>query len=87
MQPVILNFQNGGAGCGLMAGRYIDQVLRPVVVPFIAQRPGFEFQQDNAHPHSARVLQDFSKINGVAVMNWPALSPDLAPIEHLWDEI
>lgn len=86
-QPVFLNFQNGGGGRGLTAQRYIDQVLRPVVVPFMAQRPGFEFQQDNARPHSARVSQDFLQANGVTVMNWPALSPDMAPIEHLWDEI
>ena len=82
-----LNFQNGGSGHGLTAQRYIDQVLRLVVVPFITQRPGFEFQQDNARPHSARVSQDFLQTNGVAVMNWPALSPDLVPIEHLWDKI
>lgn len=86
-QPVFLNFQHGGGGRGLTAQRYIDQVLRPVVVPFMAQRPGFEFQQDNARPHSARVSQDFLQANGVTVMNWPALSPDMAPIEHLWDEI
>jgi len=25
--------------------------------------------------------------NNIPVLPWPALSPDLSPIEHLWDNI
>ena len=43
------------------------------------------FQQDNARPHTARYTQDVLHRNNIAVLDWPARSPDLSPIEHLWD--
>ena len=35
----------------------------------------------------ARVCQDFLNQNHICVLPWPALSLDLSPIEHLWDEL
>ena len=32
-------------------------------------------------------LQDFLNQNHIRVLPWSALSPDLSPIEHLWDEL
>ena len=48
--------------------------------------PNLNFQ-DNARPHLARVVNDFFNQNNVNRIPWPALSPDLSPIEHLWDEL
>ncbi|GFT85853.1 transposable element Tcb1 transposase [Trichonephila clavipes] len=43
----------------LMGQRYVDDILRPHVGPFLNGLPGAIFQQDNARPHTARVTQDF----------------------------
>ncbi|GFV04044.1 DDE_3 domain-containing protein [Trichonephila clavipes] len=46
---------------GTLTGqRYVDDILRPHVGPFLNGLPGAFFQQDNARPHTARVAQDFS---------------------------
>ena len=72
----------------LTAQRYVDNILRPVLLPFLAQNPDVTiFQQDNARPHSARVTREFLNDNNVDVMEWPPYSPDLSPIEHLWDQL
>ena len=72
---------------GILTGiRYRDEIIRPHVLPFVQQRNA-TLQQDNARPHVARVVTDFLTQNNVNVLPWPAISPDLSPIEHVWDEM
>ena len=67
----------------LTAQRYVDEILRPFALPFMARHSGAIFQQDNATPHTARISVDC--LRAVDTVPWPARSPDLSPIEHVWD--
>ncbi len=42
------------------------------------------FQQDNEKPHTAAITTAWLHSRRVRVMNWPACSPDLSPIENIW---
>ena len=75
-------------GGNLTVQRYIDDVLTPTLVPFMRINPDVTlFQQDIARPHSARLMSEFLDNNNINVLRLPAFSPDLSPIEHLWDQI
>ena len=71
----------------LTAQRYVNEILEPVVLPAIQQDNGITFQQDNARPHTARLTRTFLGNNNIDCLPWPARSPDLSPIEHLWDNL
>ena len=66
---------------------YHDSILAAHVPFFRAHRHLNVFQQDNARPHVTRINSDFLGRQRFAVMVWPAVSPDVSPIEHFWDEL
>ncbi|UYV69385.1 hypothetical protein LAZ67_6003399 [Cordylochernes scorpioides] len=69
----------------MTAQRYVDDVLRPVTLPYLQGVPNALYQQDNARPHTARISQQ--ALHDVQMLPWPPYSPDLSPIEHVWDII
>ncbi|KFM62927.1 Transposable element Tcb1 transposase, partial [Stegodyphus mimosarum] len=66
---------------------YISEVLEPVVLPYLQGLPTAIFQQDNARPHVACIVQGFLINRQIELLPWLARSPDLSPIENMWSMI
>ncbi|GFX38557.1 transposable element Tcb1 transposase [Trichonephila clavipes] len=62
---------------------YISEVLEPVVLPYLQGLATAIFQQDNARPHVARIVQRFFVNHQIEFLPWPARSLDLSPIENM----
>ena len=45
------------------------------------------FQHDNARPHVTRICTQLLEAENVPVLPWPVYSPDMSPIEHVWDAL
>ncbi|GFW86856.1 transposable element Tcb2 transposase [Trichonephila clavipes] len=72
----------------LTACRYSDEILRPIVVPYAAAiGDDFILMDDKCRPHHANLVEDFLFEEGIVRMEGPACSPDMNPIEHVWDAL
>ena len=69
----------------LIAQGYINHILQPEAVPFLQRHGPAILMHDNVRPHVARICRQFLNRNNVNVLPWPAVSPDMNPIEHIWN--
>ncbi|UYV64296.1 hypothetical protein LAZ67_3000171 [Cordylochernes scorpioides] len=56
----------------MTAQRYVDDVLRPVTLPYLQGVPNALYQQDNARPHTARISQQ--ALQDVQMLPWRLFS-------------
>ena len=60
----------------LNAQIYHDEILRPIVVPFI-RRHHLMLEHDSERPHVARICTQFLEAENGLVLSWPAYPPDM----------
>ena len=62
------------------------KTLKDYLLPELeAADGGMVFQQDNAAIHKTAAVMSFMEENQVETFEWPPQSPDLSPIENLWN--
>jgi len=64
--------------------RYCTHIL-PLVKRYVTLHPNLLFMQDNAPAHRSKYTTNWLKEHSIRFIVWPSNSPDLNPIEIVWN--
>nr|CAH7729187.1 unnamed protein product [Callosobruchus chinensis] len=67
---------------------YLQNIINAIVQPLRNEiGDQFIFMDDNARPHRTRAVQQALENENIARLEWLAMSPDMNPIEHVWNDV